>query len=301
MRKKPKIQQLIIFATVAEMGSISAAAKKLFLSQPALTRSLKELEEIVGVELVVRGINGISLTEIGKVFNGRVQQILSDMDKAIIEIENIIKFTESTIKFGFSSSLTYSILPDAMKSFQNIFPNVCIELYEGQITDLVPYLRQGTLDFAIGIINSEMSKDEFLFESLFSIPYKIIARKGHPLENCTTIKELQGASWCLPSNSFGYQKEIESIVFPDGINGHVLRGDSGQIRINMVLNANYLTLEPDTVFSNPSLSQDLTVIPIKDKIPTALYCIIYKKTFPLPPVSRWLIDEFKRSIDKFHC
>jgi len=299
MKKLPKLQQMLVFQSVTDMGSIRAAAAILHVSQPALTRSLKELEEYVGVELVIRGTNGITLTDIGKVFKTRVQQIIKDVENSIKEIEHITKFNDSTISFGFSSSLIYTVLPEAVRRFQEYFPKTNIKLTEGQLTELLPALRTGQLDFAISIIVNDISMSEFALDSLFTIPFCIVARKGHPLEHSTSIAELKDAHWCLPSDQFGYQKQVETVLFSQGCNNPILRGDSGQIRTHMTLNADYLMLAPVAILNDPCMKNLLTVIKVKEKIPDALYCVIYQAKFPLSPVSRWLIDEFKRDIEMY--
>ena len=295
-----KLQQLKIFQMVADLGSIRAASTALHLTQPALTRSLKELEASLEVDLIIRGANGITLTEAGKIFKFRTEQILRDLESTKNEVREVVKFRNRSISFGFSSSLTYTVLPNTIKRFQGYFPEIEINLIEGQLTELLPKARTGELDFCISVISDSISLSDFVIDSFFSMPFYIIARKGHPLEKCLSIKELACADWCLPSNSFGYQKEIESIIFQCKTSKKILRGDSSETRFSMVLNTDYITISPAAVFNDYLLKDNLVIINVKEKIPNALYCVIHQSKFPLSPGAKWLIDELKSSI-KEHC
>ncbi|AHG22910.1 hypothetical protein Z042_18730 [Chania multitudinisentens RB-25] len=295
-----KLQKMKVFQMVVNLGSISAAAAALHLTQPALTRSLKELEASLEVDLIIRGKHGITLTGAGKIFKLRVDQIIRDIDLAINEVREVAKFRSSSISFGFSSSLTYTVLPETIKRFQDFFPKINISLVEGKLTELLPKVRRGEMDFCISIITNELLINDLTFDAFFTMPFYIVARKGHPLEKSSSIKELEGATWCLPSNVFGYQKEVESIIFLDAGEKRILRGDSGEIRLSIIMNTDYLTLAPAAIFKEPLFRENLVRINTKEKIPGALYCVMHNGEFPLSPGAQWLINEFRHSI-KVYC
>ncbi|MBC3378338.1 LysR family transcriptional regulator [Serratia fonticola] len=291
-----KLQQLKVFQVVADLGSIRAASVALNLTQPALTRSLKELESSLEVDLIIRGAGGITLTEPGTIFNVRVNQILRDIESARNEVRDVVKFRNRSISFGFSSSLTYTVLPKAIKRFQEYFPEITINLIEGQLTELLPKARTGELDFCISVISDNVSINDFFIDSFFSMPFYVIARKGNPLEKSLSMKDLANADWCLPSSSFGYQKQIESAIFDNKTSKTILRADSSETRFSMVLNTDYLTISPEAVFNDYLLKDNLVIINVKEKIPSALYCVMHQNKFPLSPGAKWLIDELRYSI-----
>jgi len=294
-----KLQQMKIFQMVADLGSIRAAAAALHLTQPALTRSLKELEASLDVNLIIRGTNGITLTEAGKVFKLRTEQILKDIDSTKKEVKDIVAFKNHGVSFGFSSSLAYTVLPETIKHFQEEFPKTSINLLEGQLTELLPKARSGELDFCISIIADDIPIDDFVIDAFFSMPFYIVARKGHPLEKSTSIADLNNADWCLPSNLSGYQKEVESIIISEGNDRNILRGETGEIRLSMALSTDYLTLAPAAIFKEPLFKESLVSIKVSEPIPNALYCVMHQRNFPLSPAARWLIDKFKANIGKY--
>ena len=93
MRYLPKLHQVNVFNEVIRSGSIRSAAKKMNLTQPALTRALQELEHNMGATLMIRSNEGVTLTEAGKSFAIRANLILSELEKAADEIEEIYKST----------------------------------------------------------------------------------------------------------------------------------------------------------------------------------------------------------------
>ncbi|MBC3378335.1 LysR family transcriptional regulator [Serratia fonticola] len=295
-----KLQQMKIFQMVASLGSIRAAASALHLTQPALTRSLKELEAALDVNLIIRGSGGITLTEAGKVFKFRIEKILNDIESTQIEVRDTVKFRNRSVSFGFSSSLAYTVLPETIRCFKNHFPKTNIIFAEEKLSELLPKTRNGELDFCITTSSDTTLIDDFICDYCFSLPFCIIARKGHPLEKSLTIKELARADWCLPSNFFVNNRDMESFIYQNEFSKNVITGNSSETRINMVLNANCLSIVPAVIFNETLFKDNLTTIHVKEKIPSVLYSVMYHNELRLSPEAKWLIAEFKYSIRQ-HC
>lgn len=291
-----------MFQSIIEHGSFRAAAKALHQTQPALTQSMNELEKMLGTSLLVRGPRGVVLTEAGKLFEPRVQLVLKELERAVNEAKQLSASSKGTIELGSSSLPFFTMLPSAIQCFQKRFPQVNINLTEGQLPDLLPELRVGKLDFVIGATSSEsVVTSEFIEEPFFTTPFAVLARKGHPLANSTSLSQLKQAKWYLPTAKMGYYGELDTLLFPEGEQNvqSIIRGDTAATTLQMVMNAGFLTVAAKEILQVPYLSQQLCMIPIEEPLPDATYSFIYSQRLPLTMIARAMIDKLHRECQSY--
>ncbi|VEJ53225.1 LysR substrate-binding domain-containing protein [Pragia fontium] len=283
MKYLPKLHQLKVFQTVIRYGSIRAAAREMKQSQPSLTRSMRELEDTLGAVLMTRGSRGIVLTEAGRAFAARMQLILEELERAADEIQQINQSSQGNIAVGFSSLPALTIFPPALVQFKSRFPKTNITVLEGQLSTLLPFLREGKLDFAIGTISPDVPLSEFIEEPLFKASFCIIARQGHPLEKCTNVAQLLEAKWFLPATSMGYYKGLESLFsnLYQALHHAPIRSDSVVTALNLILNFDYLTIVASAMLPALDINNRLCMLPITEPLPQASYSLIYPRQRPL--------------------
>ncbi|WP_431225424.1 LysR substrate-binding domain-containing protein [Serratia sp. L9] len=301
MRELPKINQLKNFQAIIRYGSIRAASQALFQTQPAITRSIQELERILGVTLLARGAQGMELTKMGRTFEPRVNMILNDLERAVDELYQMGQLSQGSVVFGCSHLPAYGILPSLINKFQAQHPSLTITIIEGQLSELISSLRLGRLDFFIGIESPEISMNEFTVENSINAEFCIIARNEHPLIKSHTLSQLQGAKWYFPNARTGYYRDLERFIFPNGrITGEtIIYGDSISIGEQLVLNENYLFVGPRAILDVSYLKDVVSEIPIKEKLPDASYIIIYKQLQNLTPSAKQLMDEINIACSEF--
>ncbi|CNL15023.1 transcriptional regulator [Yersinia frederiksenii] len=295
MRELPKINQLKNLRAIIQYGSIRTAALALHQTQPAMTRSIQELEKILGVSLLVRGVHGAELTEMGRVFEPRMNLILNELERALDELEQIERSSEGLVTFGCSHLPALTFVPEVIKNFQESYSTARITVAEGQLSELLASLRLGRLDFFIGIISPDISLREFVNEHLDVTQFAVIARKGHPLANSTSLSELQGAKWYLPTARAGFYNDIESLIFPYGRKpeSSVIFGNSATIAEHLILKEGYLFVGPKMMVTIPYLQQLMSIIPIKEKLPDGHYSLIYRRQQSLTPMAKKLMDDIR--------
>ncbi|CAI0744355.1 TPA: LysR substrate-binding domain-containing protein [Serratia fonticola] len=294
MRYLPKLQQLQTFQSVLLHGSIRTAAKALGQSQPGVTRSLQELEQILGISLMTRGSTGVVLTDIGRLFNSRIELILNELDRALDEIEHHIHSVSGPVTIGLSLLPILTIFPGAIKRFKTKHPTSCVTNVEGQISELLPGLRNGKLDFIICAHAPLEYLGGLIQEPLIDTQYFIYARKGHLLAHCTSLVELQDADWFLPVTKIGYYNQLEQILFKsdNDKNKSIMRG-TGSAALQMVMNADYLTIATSQMIRNNFLKQELCIIQVKEMLPAAKFCLVYSSERPLTLAAKNLMHEFR--------
>lgn len=141
-------KQLYYFTAIAETGSISAAAHKLGLSQPPLSRQLSQLEESLDTPLFKRSGHGIELTGAGQVLYYRAKDILSMMDAAALEVRSFHEGLSGTLKIGCISS-SGILTTQLMSAFIKQYPLITIDLYEGNTYETIERLKNGLIECAI--------------------------------------------------------------------------------------------------------------------------------------------------------
>lgn len=180
-----KFHQIRAFVEVARQGSIRGASRTLNLSQPALTKSIKELEEGMAAQLFVRRSKGVALTECGEGFYHRANLILEELRAAQDDIRQRQGELAGQINIGMGASISRSLMPAVITRFHAQHPQVNVRIMEGQLVSMINELRQGELDFTINTYYQGPYDHEFTFEKLFEKPFAVfvgqgIRRQGRP-------------------------------------------------------------------------------------------------------------------------
>ena len=149
-----------IFYTVAIYGSITKAADFLYISQPAITKSIKKLETDLGIKLFNRSPKGVTLTEEGKVFYNFIKNGVESFMNGERKLTSLKNLEAGTIKIGASTTVTRYFLMPFIEKFHSQFPNVDISITNGLTTNLIADLKKGGLDLLI--VNLPMHEDEGL-------------------------------------------------------------------------------------------------------------------------------------------
>lgn len=137
------------FLTVCETGNITAAAARLGLSQPALSRIVKMVEKEAGMPLLVREASGVYLTQAGEIYARMARTMLESYRNGLREIHDIRDSQSGQIRLGLSRISSETLLPVILEQFRTLYPHVELHLTETLIRQLNPLLRQGKLDLAL--------------------------------------------------------------------------------------------------------------------------------------------------------
>lgn len=143
------VKDMSCFLAVVEEGSINAAAKRLHIAQPPLSRQMKLLEETLGVRLFERGNRKIRLTEAGRLLKHRAEQLLGQIDNTIKEMRAFDAGTCGTLSIGTVTSAGATILPGVVRVFRDKFPGVRFQLWEGETERIIELLNSGSVEIGI--------------------------------------------------------------------------------------------------------------------------------------------------------
>lgn len=209
-----------IFYEVAKCKNITAASEKLLISQPAVTKHIKNLENSLGVILFIRTKRGVVLTEAGNKLYNKVRQaldLISDGETTIDEDKNN---HNSTIKIGISTTLAKVYLMDYINEFHSKYSSVIFDIYTDSTTDLIKKLKAGEIDFIISK-HPKVIDNDLNYEILGDTHYIFVASKNYKVKNRLNIEELKELPILLqrePSNSRlsvdEYFKENNIVIKP---------------------------------------------------------------------------------------
>ncbi|PLT28687.1 LysR family transcriptional regulator [Peribacillus deserti] len=175
------------FLTVAREGSITGAADFLHVTQPTLSRQLKDLEEELGKKLFIRSSHSINLTEEGMHLRKRAEEIVEMIDKLQAEFSSMEETISGDVYIGGGETDSMRLIARAAKELQIHYPNIRYHLYSGNEDDVTERLDKGLLDFGILIQPADLSKYNYV-----NIPAKdvwgIVMRKDSPLACKDTIQ-----------------------------------------------------------------------------------------------------------------
>lgn len=144
-----EIKHLFNFYTIVNEGNISAAAKKLNMSQPPLSTQMKQLEDELRTSLFIRGSRRIELTDTGKMLYNRIPSILSLCDSITKDISSYEEGTSGILRIGAVSSLSNTLLADYLDKFKKVNPNVSFEISEGNTYEMLELIENGLIELAL--------------------------------------------------------------------------------------------------------------------------------------------------------
>ncbi|MBT1176035.1 LysR family transcriptional regulator [Bifidobacterium callimiconis] len=195
-----ELRVLRYFLAVAEEGNITWAAQLLRVSQPTLSRQLKQLEEELGVTLFHRGPHTITLTDEGRLLRERAQTIISLADKTEIELKQSENELSGEIVIGCGEVRAMTFLSQRMAAFRNLHPNVRFQVTSTTSDVIQDRIEQGLMDFGLLTEPIDVSQYEY-FRPDIPDHWGILVPEHHPLaaREAITPDDLAGAPLILPA------------------------------------------------------------------------------------------------------
>jgi len=190
-----RLTQIRDFLAVIDAGSIRGAARKLGVSQPTITKSVRGLEAELHVQLLGRSVRGIVPTPSGRAFFARARVAHSELRKAEEEASQLGDLGVGSVAFGMGPVGVVLILPEAVTRFHQQFPRVRVRVVENLAHVLLPLVRDETLDFVVGLRQDTKLDPVLRFRPMYRSDVVIAARKGHALRNARSLAQLADAHW----------------------------------------------------------------------------------------------------------
>ncbi|MCP8465590.1 pca operon transcription factor PcaQ [Pseudomonas sp. ZM23] len=287
-----KFRHLVCFLEVARQGSLARAADRLAVSQPAISKTLKELEDLLAASLFERGKSGASLTEAGVAFlryAGPCVQALRDGVNSLRGGE----YASSTVRLGALSTVESLLMPEVVRRLHERHPALVVSVTGGPSAHLLSQLRVGDLDLVIGRMTESPQIQGLAFEHLYSESMTLVARAGHPLaERPLSPSALEDWPLVLPSAGTTIRKSADSLL---------VQSDLGQPRrrletLSTVLARRYV-LSSDALWIAPLdsvrldlRSGEMVELPLDVQEPGGSVGVCSNSTLPLSLGAHWCLE-----------
>lgn len=173
--------QVAAHIAIARLGSFRAAARSLAISEPAIQRTARDLESMIGVPLYRREGQSVGVTSGGDMLASRMRLALAEIEQGFDEIAMAQGIANGRVRLGCLPLMPKGVLAPALGRLLRRFPNVQVSLEEGSYERLVVALRQGEIDMLLGALRRDPLDSEVEEKPLFDDPYVIVCRRDHPL------------------------------------------------------------------------------------------------------------------------
>ena len=291
-----KLSQIREVLAIAERGSMRSAARQLGVAQPVMTRSIRELEHELGVLLFERRVTGMILTPMGEAFVRRATAIQLDLDRVRDELQQLRGETVGTVSAGLSTVAHVALLPRIIEPFRRRFPGVRLKLVEGLFPTLEPDIQDGKVDFYVGPLAENFQPAELLVERLFDNRRVVVGRRGHPLANARSLKDLVDAHWVTTAITMNVDAELGPMFESYGLpHPHIaLQTETALSMLIATAHSDLLAMLPQQWLAYFQPTGTIEHIPVAEMLPAPPICIVRRARLPLTPAAEFLCDLFRR-------
>lgn len=247
-----EFRQLRYFVKVAELRSFSEASMALFISQSTLSQQIKQLEEELGVELLVRDSRHVSMSDYGEQYLPYAKQVLKDVDTSTERMNDVRQLKIGTLNVG----ATYTFCPllaDTVRDYMKKYPGIKLKIYCRSMENLMEMLEHGQLDVALSY-KPLQSYDDIDSHILFNSNLCVIAGKDNPVAKKERIRlaELENLPLVLPAKGLQARNAFDSLLYGQNFKFDVrLEINDLSMLLDMVSRTNLVTLlSGATIHSN---------------------------------------------------
>ncbi|ARS47000.1 LysR family transcriptional regulator [Ectopseudomonas mendocina] len=287
-----KLHQLRALLAICESGSIQEASRLLHISQPALSKGIKELEAELGVPLLVRSNRGITVTEYGERLVRRARLILEEVRRAREEIESLKGTMDGKLAIGVSPVTPGAQFITSLNRYRKRYPRVQVQIHELRPSKLIEGLREGQLDLVLTSLPASRCSDGFHWTELFSQPAVLAVRKGHPLGGARSLRELLDEEWLLQDSlelsKVGVMFEQHRIEPPQ----RIIECASVVLFSELALNTDAVSYWSRRLLDHvQKLGQELQVLDLQEQVPPMNISLVCRDQELMTREAKTLADE----------
>lgn len=295
------LDKLNYFIVVAEEKSFSKAAKKLFITQPALSQYISNIENELNVKLFDRNKYPIKLTTAGEIFIRNIKEWINLKGKMIREINNVTKNFIGTLKIGISPFRSPYMLPMALSKMKKNYPNVKLIIFERHSKELEKMLEKGEIDIAIlslPLNSNNFSFIEFYKEETFIITPKDDYYLNLSENNIISIEKLKNESFILPNKKIKLRERIDLLFYNNNLSPTIfLEAETQESILSFIEYGLGIGFASEMSLNHKNWRKDLYCFSIKEEKMIRSFSVAFKFDRSLNDIEKKFV-EFLMEIDK---
>lgn len=277
-----------VFYTVAKNKHMTKASEELHISQPAISQSIKKLEDQLGGTLFIRSNKGMELTEEGKMFYDYVKGALELINNAENEFTSFKDLSKGEIKIGISTTLTKIFLMDYIKDFHKDYPNIKINITNDLTSNLILDLQKGKLDFVI-FNEGSIKENNISFKKISEFKHGFIYNPENFIDDIKSLDELNNHPLVLQKKESNSRKNLNSLLLENNIILNPIIEVVSQDLVLEFTNAGFGIGYSIIELANKNYS-NLKELNINSILPTSSIYLASNKNINLPFASKKLIS-----------
>lgn len=232
-----KLKHLKLLATVGEQNNIYKASQLLNIAQPAVTKTIRDLENALELDLFIRSSRGVSPTAYGEVLIRRAKLILAQVRHASEELVSLHEGVSGHINVGTLLAASPALLPKSLARLKAERGNISTTVTEGTSGVLIPQLLIGAIDVVLGRLPEVQEEEGVESRALYYENIALVVRSGHPLleRKRLSLRDLVEEHWILPSEGTVLRREIDNTFHKAGLKVPANRIESVSVLTNRTL------------------------------------------------------------------
>lgn len=291
-----KLHALQALIAAVEEGSLRAAARRVGVSQPALTKTVRELERELSATLLTRSTTGVVPTTQGKVLYERACVAVRELSGAVEEIAQLGGHMVGELRIGAVPMAVLLLMPETLRTFSREFRDVHLQIREELYIEQLTNLRRGDVDIALGPIPDNLPPGEFHAEVLMPVSMVVVVRRGSPLAEARSLTELREARWVYTGMSgvTGYARRMfeQNGLQPPQVGATV---NSTLGLLSLIGSSDYVGLMPRPLAVHPAAAPFLAMPPLREGALELSIGAITRTDTALKPAMRHFIAHLQRA------
>lgn len=255
-------RRLSYFLTVYQLGSIGHAAETLPLTQPALSKSIRQLEQELGCELFERTPSGVVPTVFGEALAHYARTIAAEIDNAKAKIAELRGGNTGEVRIGVGPSIAVNMMPSVTRRVHAERPGISLSIQEGLVDTIVPALRRGELDLVVGLWPQTLERD-FRVQIIMKDRIGVLASSEHPLaERKPSLEDLLSYPWALPPRSQRWRMTLDEFFLSEGVTPpeSKVSSNSASYLKSLILSGDYLSYLPYQLVRTPDQAGRIVIL-----------------------------------------
>jgi DNA-binding transcriptional LysR family regulator len=292
--RRMKLQDLHVLMSVVQAGSMGKAARRLNISQPAISRSIAELEHALGVRLLDRHRQGIELTEYGRALLDCGTTVFDELRQGVKNIEFLADPAAGDVRIGSIIPLAASFVSAVIERLARRHPRIRFHLMATQTEVLHHELSERNIDLLIARRFGPLADERLNFEFLFDDSFVVVAGAQNPWTRKRRIElaELVDEPWALPPPESATASVAMEAFRASGLNypRAAVSTVPAEVRMGLLTTGRFLTILAASLLRFPARRPELKILPVKLPIAPVPNGIITLKNRTLSPVVRLFIE-----------